>query len=267
IDIEAEIDSLFCLAPADFTKARNELAARLQKAGDAAGAKRVKALAKPSASAWAVNQLHWTARGELQALLDAGDALRQAQGAGGAELRDAIAQQRAALATALKRSQALLAQAGLGASPAVVRRIHRTLEALAAHGAPQPTPGAGRLSEDLEPPGFEALSGLTVGPAAPRGAPESRTRPETSAGADECEPTAAEVQALRRRAHEARMAHEAARRLRELAARERARAERALGEAETELRKAQSEEASAQERAEAAAQALRGAEQARRVRE
>jgi DNA repair exonuclease SbcCD ATPase subunit len=264
IDIEAEIDGLFRLAPAAFTQARNELAARLQKAGDTQDAKRVKALAKPSASAWAVNQLHWTAQQDLQALLDAGERLREAQGAGGAELREAIAQQRAALAVASKRAQSILTEGGHSVTPAVVRRVQRTLEALAVYGAKQPTPGAGRLTEDLEPPGFEALSGLIVGPAAaPPQAPEPRTSPATPAAARaERESLVAEIQALRRKATEARAAHEAAQHRREQAARDRARAERSLAEAETELRAAQAHEASAQDAAEQAAEAVSEAEQA-----
>ncbi|MCC7125349.1 MAG: hypothetical protein IT178_10910, partial [Acidobacteria bacterium] len=58
-DVEAAIDALY-QGPLDgFTAARNALAAALKKSGDKAGAERVKALAKPSVTAWAVNQAWW----------------------------------------------------------------------------------------------------------------------------------------------------------------------------------------------------------------
>ncbi|MDP9121247.1 MAG: hypothetical protein M3O15_07745, partial [Acidobacteriota bacterium] len=52
-----EIGHLYDLPLFGFTAARNALAARLEKAGGHAAAAAVKALAKPSPSAWAVNML------------------------------------------------------------------------------------------------------------------------------------------------------------------------------------------------------------------
>ena len=56
------MDALFKLPLAEFTGARNDLAARLKREGRANDSNFVKALAKPSISAWAVNQLHWNHR-------------------------------------------------------------------------------------------------------------------------------------------------------------------------------------------------------------
>ena len=58
-DLDLEIDGLFRLPLSDFTAARNALAGRLKKDKRAIDAERVKALAKPPAPAWAVNQLYW----------------------------------------------------------------------------------------------------------------------------------------------------------------------------------------------------------------
>lgn len=82
-----EIDALYRLPLTEFTPARNALAKLRKTRGDAAGAEEVKALAKPSVSAWAVNQLWWRDRALFDELLAAGDAVRRAaqRGAGPAE--------------------------------------------------------------------------------------------------------------------------------------------------------------------------------------
>src|SRR5438105_4202382 len=77
--IENHIDALFALPLAEFTGARNALAARLKQSGRADEAHRVKALGKPSVSAWAVNQLYWRHRSALNRLMAAGQRFRQAQ--------------------------------------------------------------------------------------------------------------------------------------------------------------------------------------------
>ena len=59
-DLESAIDDLYQLPLEAFVAERNALATAVRKAGDRAAADRVKALAKPSATAWAVNQAWWT---------------------------------------------------------------------------------------------------------------------------------------------------------------------------------------------------------------
>src|SRR5688572_27280395 len=56
---DEEIDDLFRLPLPEFTAARNALAKKLGKLGSVDEAARVKSLAKPPATAWAVNQLYW----------------------------------------------------------------------------------------------------------------------------------------------------------------------------------------------------------------
>lgn len=66
---EDDVDALFRLPLAEFTGARNALAAKLKKSGRGDEAVRVKALAKPSISAWAVNQLYWNHREAFDRLI------------------------------------------------------------------------------------------------------------------------------------------------------------------------------------------------------
>ena len=75
---EQASDELFGLAPEEFVAARDGLARRLKREGDAETAARVKALRRPTLSAWAVNQLARARGRELEPLLDAGERLRSA---------------------------------------------------------------------------------------------------------------------------------------------------------------------------------------------
>ena len=77
--LDEGLDRLYRLPLGEFVQVRNELAAALKKSGDPDAAKRIRDLAKPSASAWAVNQLYWTARRELDELINASDRYRRAQ--------------------------------------------------------------------------------------------------------------------------------------------------------------------------------------------
>ena len=75
-DVDAAIDGLYHVD--QLTANRNALASQLRKAGQGDEAERVKALSKPSVTAWAVNQAWWRDQPRFQAMLDAGDALREA---------------------------------------------------------------------------------------------------------------------------------------------------------------------------------------------
>jgi hypothetical protein len=163
-------DELYEVPLADFTTAREALAARLKAAGDPAGAADAKRARKPSVPAWATNQVIWHARDEWARLQSATHTLRKKHEKAAApdELRQAAREQREALHACEARAAELLAQHGHDASPTVLHKVGRTLLALA-HGAPGVTPG--RLDHELQPPGFEALGGLTLGAPQPRAAP------------------------------------------------------------------------------------------------
>jgi hypothetical protein len=165
-----ESDALFQLPLADFTAARNALASRLKQAGHPDEAARVKALAKPSISAWAVNQLYWTDRASFDRLLEAGARLR---GANMADLRGPLEARREAISKLLRAAETLLGNAGHSPAPETLRRIESTLEAVSAMPEAQP----GRLTADITPPGFEALASLFPGgtPVKPAAAPRPRT--------------------------------------------------------------------------------------------
>jgi hypothetical protein len=179
----ADIDALFQLPPAEFTAARNVLAGKLKKAGKEEEADRVKALPKPSLPAWAVNQLYWRHRKAFDLLIDAGERFRKAQGAQlsgkNADLRGPLDARREALSELTRLAASVLKQAGHNATPDVTRRVTTTLEALATYGAHPGAPPAGRLTDDIDPPGFEALAALVpqVGGSKRSGTEPSRVIP------------------------------------------------------------------------------------------
>ena len=158
----ADIDALFQLPLGEFTSARNALAAQLKKDGRIAEASEAKALAKPSVSAWVVNQLFWRHRKLFDRLIEAGDRLRRAHAKHltGDSARDPVNVRREVVAELAALAADLLMEAGHGDTRDLIRRVTSTLDALSSYGSLPNAPAAGRLTDDLEPPGFEAAFGL-----------------------------------------------------------------------------------------------------------
>ena len=170
---EDAIAALFRLPLESFTQARNALAASLKKQGLAQASARAKALPKPPASAWAVNQIHWQRKAVMDRLIAAGDHFRQAQterlSGGGPDLRATFDKRRDALAAAVSTAAGILTASGHPPTPDLLRRVTTTLEAVATFGTTLFAPPRGRLIADLAPQGFEALSALI-----PRGSSASQ---------------------------------------------------------------------------------------------
>ena len=165
--LEDDIDALFRLPLAEFTSERNTLAARLKKEGRRDDADRVKLLAKPSVSAWTVNQLYWDHRAAFDQLMVSGKRLRPAQKlrlAGKvASVRDSLDARREALTQLSDLAEELLREAGSNPSLDTLRRVTTTLEALSAHALHSDGPTPGRLTQDLDPPSFDSLASLMSG--------------------------------------------------------------------------------------------------------
>jgi hypothetical protein len=171
-DHDDDVDALFRLPLAEFTGARNTLAARLKKSGRRDEAVLVKALAKPPVSAWAVNQLYWNHREAFDRLLASGECFHKAQtsrhGEKVADMRKALDTRREELTHLTDLATSLLRDAGPnpGQNPSLdtTRRITSTLEAISAMSAMSDwasrsdAPRPGRLTHDVDPPGFESLA-------------------------------------------------------------------------------------------------------------
>jgi hypothetical protein len=164
---DKELDRLYGLPLAEFTRARDELARELRKGGDAEAADEAKALAKPSISAWAVNQLARHERMQVRSLLTAGEHLRSAQadvlgGAGPDELQEPLQRQREAVAALVDSARNVLSSAGHATTEATLDRIRGTLTAAATDLDGAELLERGLLTKDLEPAGF---GGLTLAPS------------------------------------------------------------------------------------------------------
>lgn len=159
--LDDDLDALFRSPLAEFISARTTLAARLKKDGRAADATQVKAIAKPPISVWTVNQLYWRHRDQFEQLISAGQRFRRAHTSRTAkvsELNEALESRRGALNRLSDLATALLNEAGHNPSLETLRRIATTLEAMSAYAALPDGQAAGRLTKDLDPPGFESLA-------------------------------------------------------------------------------------------------------------
>ncbi|MCM3900942.1 MAG: hypothetical protein ND866_04485 [Pyrinomonadaceae bacterium] len=165
--LEDDVDALFRLPLAEFTAARNTLAGRLKQGGRGNEADFVKALVKPSISAWAVNQLYWKHREAFNRLIATGERFRHAQTSRltrkVADMRGALDARREALSHLSDLATALLREAGHNPTPDTIHRITTTIEAMSAYTSLPDAPRPGRLTHDVDPPGFESMASLIPG--------------------------------------------------------------------------------------------------------
>jgi hypothetical protein len=144
-----DVDRLYDAPLESFIEARNALVSELKKAGRDEDAEAVRTLRKPSAAAWATNQLARRHLREVDAFLDAAGRLRKVQLDGG-DVREATRAERDAL-------ERLVRLAGEYATSTQLARVRQTLEAAAVAEDAAAQVRAGRLERELEPGGFGSL--------------------------------------------------------------------------------------------------------------
>ncbi|HEY0633499.1 MAG TPA: hypothetical protein VGC98_15690 [Thermoleophilaceae bacterium] len=224
------VDELYGAPPDEFI-ARRDARAKELRASDRAAADAVKKLRRPSVSAAAVNALVRRAPEDVEALLAAGEALRQAQLGGGD--RDAI---RAAARDEREAVERLVGQAGK-LSPAALEEVRETLHAAATDEEAREQVRRGVLTEAKQAVGLGGFGAVAPAPApAKRHARATRAKKEKDDQA-----------AQAKRAREAKAKAEAeAEAERKRAAKQRVKeAQAALREAEKAARAAEREAASA----------------------
>lgn len=177
-------DELYALDPADFVQERDRLAKELKAAGDKDGAAAVKALRRPTATAWALNQVARTTPDDVQALLDLTRAVGEAQRSGDQlELRRLGKSRREAVSTLAGRAARLLGASGGARKDELVS----TLEAASADDESAEELLGGRLTKELVPSGFGAVLGagpLPEPPPKPQRDVEEEARREAEAEAE-----------------------------------------------------------------------------------
>jgi hypothetical protein len=166
VSFEEELDRLYALPLNEFTAARDELAKRLRAEGERDLADEVKGLRKPTVSVWLVNQLARKREVDIKRLLKAGEALGKAQATA-----KGFAEARSNEQHALERLASAAREAGVG--PQAADRAIQTLRAASLTDEGRDLLKRGRLTEELEPPGFEALAGMP----APKRAKAAKPKP------------------------------------------------------------------------------------------
>lgn len=230
---EDEIDALYDGDPDDFVAARQALVKRLRAEGDKQAAAEVGALRRPTAAAWAVNQLARRHPERLARLAERGDDLRRAHQrlmSGGRDDDTAAAgrRRREAVADLVEVAAGILTESGRSGD-AHRDAIAATLDAASLDPDVGAEVAAGRLAKELDPPaGFGEWDW-----AAAAAAPPPRPPPRTAPSDDDHDDAAAE-QARRRaeRRDRAATARAAAVRARDLADQARAAADHADRERE-----------------------------------
>jgi hypothetical protein len=169
--LEDDVDALFKLPLTEFISARKTLATRLKRDGHGNESDRVKALVKPSISAWAVNQIYWMHREAFDRLIATGQNFRRAQSsrlAGKvADMREALDARREALSELSTLATTVLRDVGHNPTPDMVRRVTTTLEAMSAYASLPDDLAPGRLIQDVDPPGFDSLASFVSGATMP----------------------------------------------------------------------------------------------------
>jgi hypothetical protein len=196
---DERIDELYGLPLDEFTAARNALAKEV-RASDPEAAERVKALRKPSAAAWALNQAVRREPGLLKEFLDAAGELREAYEAllaGGERepVEAATSREREAAGTLADAAQ----EAAGGGSPGLRDRVASTLRAAVADDEARAELEAGRVVREREAVGLGPL-----GAAPSKGASKrSRAAERDRAARRELDEAREQEQRAQRRARDA----------------------------------------------------------------
>ena len=176
MDVESAAAELYALPPGEFTARRTALAAEAKSGGDAAAAKAIGALRRPTVSAWLVNQLvrgEEGAEDDVDALEQLGTDLREAQAQlDGARMKE-LTQQRHSLVASLVRRAGRIQSL----SASVQREVEETFGAAVADEQAAGAVLSGRLTRALVYSGFGEVdvSDSTATPVAAR-APAARKK-------------------------------------------------------------------------------------------
>ena len=205
--LDDDIDSLFKLPLTEFVGARKALAARLKKNGLVSEAEGVKALAKPSLSAWTVNLLYWRHREAFDELIATSQRFRKAQATGKmVNMREALDARREALSHLSDLATEVLRDAGHNPSLDTLRRIGTTLEALSAATSVSDHATPGRLTHDIDPPGFDSFGSFAPSAGKTKRAAEPlHVSPSKKAFTASSKAQGAAAEASRREARQARI--------------------------------------------------------------
>jgi hypothetical protein len=152
VAVEDDVDALYAGDPDEFVAGRQALVKRLRSEGDRARAAEVAQLRRPTAAAWAVNQLARRHPDELASLVELGRAHERLLSGGRDDATVTSGRRRReAIAGLVERAARILSESGR--SPDAHRdAIASTLDAASLDPGPAEEVVAGRLARELDPP-------------------------------------------------------------------------------------------------------------------
>jgi hypothetical protein len=182
VDLDSIAGKLYGLAPDAFTSSRSAEVRAARSAGNRELAEAVAQLRRPTVGAWLANQLARECKGELEALLDLGTSMRNAQEAGdGPALRLLTRQRRQMVAGLVSEAKRLARTRDLALSENSTRELENTLEAAVATADAAAALRSGRLTVGLSYSGLGPLdlsAPLSV-KSATRTVPRKRAAPSS----------------------------------------------------------------------------------------
>jgi hypothetical protein len=189
VELEQELDRLYGVPLDDFTAERDKIARALKADGRGDEGDEVKRLRKPPVPVWVVNQLARRNRRDVDLLLDASHRLRESQrgllaGEDAETFSQARQTQRKALQSLRRAAEEVLAGERGTAPEATVDRVVRALELGAVSDETREQIARGRLVEEPEMSGFDALAAMAAGllPGGPKAAkPSPKPKPKAKA--------------------------------------------------------------------------------------
>ncbi len=155
MDLDEAVNQLYGLQPEEFLDARRRLALTTKSAGEPGLAKAIDSVRKPTAAAWAINQLTRRQPDEIERLVALAASLHDAQERVDGKALKELGRERTKLVDELVRCCArTVKEAGGFLSPAVANQVRETFVAALASTAATDAVGSGQLTRALSYAGF-----------------------------------------------------------------------------------------------------------------
>jgi hypothetical protein len=171
LDLDGAVGELYGLHPDAFLAARRDLAARAKADKETGLAKAIESIRKPTAAAWAINQLVRARPKDIDRLVELAAGLHDAQEKMDGAALKSLSRERTKLVDELVRATAEVAKDGGGSlSTPVANQVRETFVAALATTAAAEAVGSGQLTRALSYAGFGDvdLSEATAAPAPAR---------------------------------------------------------------------------------------------------
>ena len=171
LDLDSAVGELYGLHPDEFLGARRTLAAQAKADKDTGLAKAIDSIRKPTAAAWAINQLVRARPADIARLVELAAGLHDAQEKMDGSALKTLGRERTKLVDELVRSTSEVAtEAGGALSVPVANQVRETFVAALATTAAADAVGSGQLTRALSYAGFGDvdLSEATAAPAPAR---------------------------------------------------------------------------------------------------